>query len=75
MLLFTVGDIVSEGGLRTLERVLPPFRRLKGIGFTIVNGENAAVMGMLPEHAHRIYIAGAYVVTLGNHAFSLHEIL
>lgn len=75
MLLFTVGDIVSEGGLRTLEKVLPPFRRLKGIGFTIVNGENAAGMGMLPEHAQRIYSAGADVVTLGNHAFSRREVI
>jgi metallophosphoesterase (TIGR00282 family) len=75
MLIFAVGDIVSEGGLRILEKTLPAFKRLKGVGFTIVNGENAAGMGILPEHARRIYSAGADVITLGNHAFSRREIL
>lgn len=75
MLIFAVGDVVSEGGLRVLEGLLPPFKRIKGIGFTVVNGENAAGMGILPEQVSRIYSAGADVITLGNHAFSKREML
>jgi len=75
MLIFAVGDIVAEGGIKILEKTLTPFKRLKGVDFTIVNGENAAGMGMLPEHARRIYGAGADVITLGNHAFSKKEML
>ena len=75
MRIFAVGDVVSDGGLRALEKLLPPFKRLKGIGFTVVNGENAAGMGILPEHAARIYNAGADVITLGNHAFARKETL
>jgi len=75
MLILAVGDVVAEGGLKILERVLEAFKKLKGVDFTIVNGENAAGMGMLPEHARRIYSAGADVITLGNHAFSRKEML
>ncbi|MGI6577686.1 MAG: TIGR00282 family metallophosphoesterase [Eubacteriales bacterium] len=75
MLIFTVGDVVSEGGIRILEKKLRPFRKLKGIHFTIVNAENAAGMGLVPEQAERIFNAGADVITLGNHAFSKREML
>lgn len=75
MLIFTVGDIVAEGGLRILEKTLAAFKRVKGIGFTIVNGENAAGMGLFPEQAQRIFNAGADVITLGNHAFSRREMI
>ena len=65
MLIFTVGDVVSEGGIRILEKKLRPFRKLKGIHFTIVNAENAAGMGLVPEQAERIFNAGADIITLG----------
>ena len=69
-----VGDVVSEPGLRQLERHLRPLQKLKNISFTVVNGENAAAVGLLPEHAQRIYDAGADVVTLGNHTFGKQQI-
>lgn len=75
MQIFTVGDVVSEGGIRLLEKTLRPFRKLKGIHFTIVNAENASGMGLVPEQADRIFNAGADVITLGNHAFSRREML
>ncbi|MGI6040171.1 MAG: YmdB family metallophosphoesterase [Clostridiales bacterium] len=75
MLIFTVGDVVAEGGIRILERTLRSFKKLKGIHFTIVNGENAAGMGITGEQAERIFNAGADVITLGNHAFSKREML
>ena len=75
MLIFTVGDVVSEGGVRILDKTLRPFKKLKNVDFTIVNGENTAGMGITSEQAERIYNAGADVITLGNHAFSKREML
>lgn len=69
-----VGDVVMEPGLRHLERHLRPLKKLKNIDFTVVNGENAAGVGILPEQAERIYDAGADVVTLGNHSFGKPQI-
>lgn len=64
-----VGDVVGEAGLAHLERSLRPLKKLKDVHFTVVNGENAAGVGLTPEQAERLYAAGADVVTLGNHAF------
>ncbi len=67
--ILAVGDVVGEQGLAHLEQNLRPLKRLKAIDFTVVNGENAAVTGITPEQADRLYAAGADVVTLGNHTF------
>ncbi len=40
----------------------------------MVNGENAAGVGLTRDQAERIYDAGADVVTLGNHAFGKSQI-
>lgn len=69
-----VGDVVMETGIRHLERHLRSLKKLKSIDFTVVNGENAAGVGLLPEQAERIYDAGADVVTLGNHTFGKMQI-
>ena len=69
-----IGDIVGESGLAFLEKRLRPLQRTKGIGFTVVNGENAAGVGLTRDHAWRIYDAGADAVTLGNHTFGRMEI-
>lgn len=72
--ILAVGDVVGEPGLRHLERNLRPLQKLKDIAFTVVNGENAASVGILPEQAQRIYDAGADAVTLGNHTFGKMQI-
>ncbi len=72
--ILAVGDVVLEPGLRHLERCLRPLKKLKKIDFTVVNGENAAGVGITEEQAWRIYDAGADVVTLGNHAFGKSKI-
>jgi hypothetical protein len=69
-----VGDVVGEQGLRHLERNLRPLQKLKGIAFTVVNGENASGVGLTRDQAERIYDAGADAVTLGNHAFGKTQI-
>ena len=65
--LLAVGDVVTEGGLDCLRRYLRPLQRELDVHFTVVNGENAAGLGLLPHHAEEILDAGADVVTLGNH--------
>ena len=72
--ILAVGDVVMEPGLRHLERHLRTLKKLKNIAFTVVNGENAAGVGLTEEQAWRIYDAGADVVTLGNHAFGKSQI-
>ena len=67
--ILAVGDVVGEPGLDHLERTLRPLKKLKNIDFTVVNGENAASVGLTPRQAERIYDAGADVITLGNHTF------
>ena len=69
-----VGDVVGENGLAHLERCLRPLQRQKGVHFTVVNGENAAMVGLTPNDAERIFSAGADVITLGNHTFGKMQI-
>ena len=70
-----IGDVVGEVGLAHLERHLRSLQRLKKIDFTVVNGENAAGVGLTPDQAERIYDAGADVITLGNHTFGKMQIV
>lgn len=72
--ILAVGDVVGEPGLAHLERHLRTLRRLKDIHFTVVNGENAAGVGVTPDQVERMYQAGADVVTLGNHTFGKMQI-
>lgn len=74
LLVLAVGDVVSESGLGFLTRTLPCLKREQGIHFTVVNGENAAGIGLLPRQAEAILDAGADVVTLGNHTWSKRQI-
>ena len=70
-----VGDVVGQSGLDFLCRHLPSLRKLHGIHFTVVNGENAASNGLLPEQAQDIFSAGADVITLGNHTWDKRQIV
>lgn len=72
--ILAVGDVVGEPGLRHLEKHLRALQKFKQIHFTVVNGENAAGVGLTPEQAWRIYDAGADAVTLGNHSFGKMQI-
>lgn len=64
-----VGDVVAEGGLDCLGLHLRALKKEYGVHFTVVNGENAAGLGLLPRHAEEIFDAGADVITLGNHTW------
>ena len=70
-----VGDVVGDSGLEFLCRHLPALRRLHDVHFTVVNGENAACNGLLPDQAQAIFSAGADVITLGNHTWDKRQIV
>ncbi len=70
-----VGDVVGGPGLDRISRSLRYLKRKTGADFTIVNGENAAVVGITPDQAEEIFDAGADVITLGNHSFNQRSII
>ena len=53
-----------------LARRLKELREAEDIHFTVVNGENASVVGITPRQARGLYDAGADVITLGNHTWN-----
>ena len=69
-----VGDVVCPPGLSYLRRNLRKLKASTGADFVVVNGENAAVVGITPDQAEDIFDAGADVITLGNHTFGKREI-
>ena len=69
-----VGDVCGSGGLRYLQKRLRPLKQAHRVDFCVVNGENAAVVGVTPQQAEAMLDAGADVVTLGNHSFRRREI-
>ncbi len=73
--ILAVGDVVGDSGVTHLARHLRALKKLKSIDFTVVNGENAAGVGLLPEQADDIFSAGADVITLGNHALGKDRII
>lgn len=72
--ILAVGDVCGEEGVRCVERHLRRVKRERGIHFAVVNGENAAGNGLLPQQADGLFAAGADVVTLGNHTFGKTQI-
>ena len=70
-----VGDVVGNPGLDRIRRSLRYLKRKTEADFVIVNGENAAVVGITPQQAEDILDAGADVITMGNHTFSKREIV
>lgn len=70
-----VGDVVGNPGVERVRRSLRWLKRKTGADFVVVNGENAAVVGITPMQAETILDAGADVITLGNHSFGKREII
>lgn len=73
--ILAVGDVVGEPGMERIRRSLPALRREYRVDFTVVNGENASVVGLTTRQAEEILDAGADVITLGNHSFAKREIV
>ena len=64
-----VGDVVGNPGMDRIQRSLRYLKRKTGADFVVVNGENAAVVGMTPLDA------GADCITMGNHTWGKREIV
>ena len=69
-----VGDVVGNPGLDRIRRSLRYLKRKTNADFVVVNGENAAVVGITPQQAEDLFDAGADVITMGNHTFAKHDI-
>ena len=70
-----VGDVVGNPGLDRVSRSLRYLKRKTGADFVIVNGENAAAIGMTPQQGEEILDAGADCITMGNHTWGKREIV
>lgn len=72
--ILAVGDVCGKTGIDFLSQNLAAIKRINNIAFTVVNGENANVVGITPAQAESIFAAGADVITLGNHTWARNEI-
>lgn len=73
--ILAIGDVVGKSGLDFLTKHLGSLIKMKSISFTVVNGENASNLGITSQQAEDIFLAGADVITLGNHTYGKHEIV
>ena len=69
-----VGDVVGRPGMDRICRSLRYLKQKCHADLIIVNGENAAVVGLTPEQAEDIFDAGADVITMGNHTYGKREL-
>lgn len=72
--ILAVGDVCGKTGLEFLRKNLAAVKKTYDIAFTVINGENANVVGVTPAQAEEIFAAGADVITLGNHTWTRWEI-
>ena len=72
--ILAVGDVVGASGVQFLKKHLRAAQKLYDVQFTVVNGENAQMVGLNREDAEAMFTAGADVVTLGNHTFGKMQI-
>ena len=70
-----VGDVVGNPGMDRVCKSLRYLKRQTAADFVIVNGENAAGVGMTPNQAEDIFDAGADVITMGNHTYGKRELV
>jgi metallophosphoesterase (TIGR00282 family) len=75
MNVLAVGDVVATNGLDFLKANLPALKREHNVDFCVVNGENAAVLGITPGQAEAVLDAGADVITMGNHTWGKRELI
>ncbi len=75
MRILCVGDVCGSIGCDYLKRVLPKIKVDEKIDCCIVNGENSADgNGITPISAESLYLAGADIITGGNHSLRRREI-
>ena len=76
MKILFLGDVMGRAGRAAVTERLLGLRAEWGLDFVVINGENASSgLGLTPEHARGLLVAGADCVTLGDHAFDQKEML
>jgi metallophosphoesterase (TIGR00282 family) len=74
-----LGDVVGRSGRDAVRSVVPELRKEYAADMVVLNGENAAGgIGLDSERARELILAGANVITLGDHTWSkrdLHDYL
>ncbi|MCD2256755.1 TIGR00282 family metallophosphoesterase [Lactobacillus sp. CC-MHH1034] len=74
MRILFVGDVVGQLGLTLVQKYMPALKHQLKPQVTIINGENIADGKGITERLYKaLLLAGADVVTLGNHAFRKRE--
>jgi metallophosphoesterase (TIGR00282 family) len=74
--LLVCGDVVGRSGRDAVTEYLPRLRRDLALDFVVVNGENAAHgFGITDKLCAELYVAGADVISTGNHAWDRREII
>ncbi len=74
MKILAIGDVVGKGGVHAIETNLSALKQKYNAKFTVINGENADMVGILPDQADALFKAGADVITLGNHTWGRRQI-
>ncbi len=75
MNILAIGDVVSSVGCEYLRKKLPSLKKMYGVDFCIVNGENSAAgNGITPQSADYLFDSGVDLITTGNHVFRRREI-
>jgi 2',3'-cyclic-nucleotide 2'-phosphodiesterase len=70
-----LGDVVGKPGRTAVREGLASLKDTYQPLFTVINGENAAGgVGITPDNADELFVAGADAITLGNHAFRKRDI-
>jgi len=72
--ILAIGDVTGQAGLGILSDKLRGLKKWGDISFTVVNGENAAGVGITPAQAETLFESGADVITLGNHTWNIQKI-
>lgn len=75
MNILAIGDVVGSIGCEYLRKRLPALKKMHGVDFCIVNGENSAAgNGITPQSADFLLDSGADLITTGNHVYKRREI-
>ena len=72
--ILAIGDVTGQAGVDFLSEKLRGVKKWGNIAYTVVNGENAAGLGIMSNQAEAILNAGADIVTLGNHTWGRPDI-
>jgi len=76
MRILFLGDVVGRSGRDAVATALPRLRDALRTDLVVVNGENASHgFGLAPEMAQGLFVAGADVITLGNHSWDRRELI